>query len=267
MTDLAIDVRSLSVRRGGRIVLQVDRLAIRRGEVVTVLGANGAGKSTLLKCAFGLLRPTAGAIRVLEQSVPPRFGTSHCRLRRRIGYLPQIPETAGETPLTVREVAAIGRTGIAGLFRRLTRSDWATVDLWLQKLGVADFAERAYTGLSGGERRKVLIAKAMVQQPEILLLDEPTANLDLFWREQIVETLERLHVEAGLTIVLVCHELEAIPTCCRRLLVLRNGRVMADGPPADVLTPQRIEVLYGSRLRLLSSGNRYSAVPIGEAAS
>jgi iron complex transport system ATP-binding protein len=265
MSDLAVDVRSLGVRRGGRTVLQVDQLAVRNGEVVAVLGSNGAGKTTLLKCLLGFVRPTAGEICVLHQTVAPWSTVSLCRLRRRIGYLPQLPGAAGETPLTVREVAAIGRTGIVGLGHCLTRADWAVIDLWLGRLGLAELTDRAYASLSGGEQRKVLIAKAMVQQPEILLLDEPTANLDLFWREQIVETLERLHTETGLTIILVCHELEAIPACCQRVLMLRQGRVTADGLPTDVLTPQRIELLYGTRLRLLPLGNRYAIVPIAEA--
>ena len=165
--------------------------------------------------------------------------------------MPQVLAAHSETPLTVREVVAIGRTGIAGLFRRLTRNDWEIVDSWLKTLGLADLSQRAYSSLSGGEQRKTLIAKAMVQQPEILMLDEPTANLDLFWREQIVAILESLHEELGLTIILVCHELEVIPTCSWRLLVLRDGAVIADGRPEDVLTRQLVETLYGSRLRLV----------------
>ncbi len=240
---------------------------MRSGQVVVVLGPNGAGKSTLLKCLLGFVRPTAGETRVLGNRVWPRSGMSIARLRRRLGYVPQVLADQGETPLTVREVAAIGRTGVAGLFRRLTRNDWEIVDAWLATLGLAGLSGRAYASLSGGEQRKALIAKAMAQRPEILLLDEPTANLDLFWREQIVETLERLHDETGLTIVLVCHELEAIPPCSRRLLVLRHGELFADGLPAEVMTRQLMEDLYGPRLRLLAAGNRYAAVPFGEAAS
>jgi iron complex transport system ATP-binding protein len=265
-TGKAIEVRSLTVRRSGRDILQVEDLAVGGGQVVVVLGPNGAGKSTLLKCLLGFVRPTTGAVSVLGNRLPAHSGTSLGRLRRRLGYVPQCLAAQSETPLTVREVVAIGRTGVAGLFRRLTQDDWRIVDSWLATLGLAGLEQRAYAGLSGGEQRKTLIAKAMAQQPEILLLDEPTANLDLFWREQIVETLQRLHAETGLTIVLVCHELEAIPTCSRRLLVLRNGRVIADGRPADVMTPQLIQDLYGTRVKLLAIGNRWAAVPSGEAA-
>jgi iron complex transport system ATP-binding protein len=178
--------------------------------------------------------------------------------------VPQILAAHSETPLTVREVVAIGRTGIAGLFRRLAQSDWKIVDSWLKMLGLADLSQRAYSSLSGGEQRKTLIAKAMVQQPEILILDEPTANLDLSWQEQIVAILQGLREDLGLTIILVCHELEAIPTCSQRLLVLQDGAIIADGQPEDVLTCQLVEALYGSRLRLVGAGGRYAAVPVGE---
>ena len=110
----------------------------------------------------------------------------------------------------------------------------------------------------------MLIAKAMVQEPDILLLDEPTANLDLFWREQIVGTLDDLYRQTGTTIVLVCHELEAIPPCAGRLLMLRGGHVVADGPRERLVTAAMVEMLYGTRLHLLSGGGRMAAVPIGE---
>ena len=236
---------------------------VRSGQVVVVLGPNGAGKSTLLKCLLGFVRPTAGEVRVLGSRIAPRRGISLSGLRCRVGYVPQVLAAHSETPLTVREVVAIGRTGIAGLFRRLTQNDWNIVDSWLKTLGLANLSRRAYSSLSGGEQRKTLIAKAMVQQPEILMLDEPTANLDLFWREQIVATLQSLHEDSGLTIILVCHELEVIPTCSERLLVLQDGAIMADGRPETVLTSQLVETLYGSRLRLVGAGGRYAAVPVG----
>lgn len=264
MNDPVIDLRRLVVHRAGRDLLAVDAMTVPAGQVVTILGPNGSGKTTLLKCLTGLVRPTGGQARVLGCSVTSRSsGWSLCGLRRRVGYVPQTLAAAGETPLTVREVTAIGRTGIAGLLRRLSSDDWRQVDFWLESLGLADLADRTYSSLSGGEQRKTLIARAMVQQPELLLLDEPTANLDLRWREQIVAVLERLHRDAQLTVLLVCHELEVIPACCRRLLVLRDGRVAADGSPSETLTPGLIESLYGARLRLVADGGRYCAAPIG----
>jgi ABC-type cobalamin/Fe3+-siderophores transport system ATPase subunit len=257
----AIQVNSLAIRRGGREILHLGPLTIPNGQVVVILGPNGAGKSTLLKCLLGFTRPNSGKIDVLGQSVAPRAGTSFSRLRRQIGYVPQVLAAHSETPLTVREVVAIGRTGIVGLFRRLGRNDWEIVDTWLERLGLAGLAHRAYASLSGGEQRKTLIAKAMVQQPEILMLDEPTANLDLFWREQIVKTLDELYAATQRTILLVCHELENIPSCCRRLLVLRAGGVIADGPPDAILTRRLVQDLYGPGLQLLHQGGRYIVAP------
>ena len=265
MKSSVIEIRSLRVRRGGRDILRIERLDVAEGDVLAALGPNGAGKSSLIKCLLGFTRPNAGEVRVLGRTVWPSPGGSICPLRRRIGYVSQTLAAHSETPLTVREVVAIGRTGRAGLFGPLRRADRQVVDDWIERLGLARLADSAYSGLSGGEQRKTLIAKAMVQQPELLLLDEPTANLDLYWREQIVALLEQLYAETGLTIVVVCHELEAIPPCCRRLLALADGRLLADGRPEAVLGGRLIETLYGARLRLLTDDRRYAAVPVGEA--
>ena len=263
MSNVAIEVRQLTVRRAGRDILRVEDLAVQRGEVVVVIGPNGAGKSTLLKSLVGFVKPTMGTVQVFGNRVSPRGGMPLGRLRCRIGYVPQVLAAHSETPLTVREVVAIGRTGIAGLFGRLKQEDWDIVDSWLGTLGLGDLSRRAYSELSGGEQRKTLIAKAMVQQPEILMLDEPTANLDLYWREQIVATLQKLHKDFRLTVMLVCHELEVIPACTSRLLVLQGGELTAGGQPENVLTPQLIETLYGSQLKLVAANGRFAAVPTG----
>ena len=212
-----------------------------------VLGPNGAGKSTLLQVRLGFARPNAGEVRVLGSRRLAVASGRWPRLRRRIGYVPQTLAARSEMPLTVREVVAIGRTGIAGLFRRARRRDWRIVDDWLDRLGLAAAGRSRLTASSpaaSSERR--LIATAMVQEPELLLLDEPTANLDLYWREQIVGRSNDCTRRRGLTIVLVCHELEAVPPCSRRLLVLDGGRPIADGPPEEVLTrPSGSRTLYG----------------------
>ena len=125
--------------------------------------------------------------------------------------------------------------------------------------------DAAFTNLSGGEQRKVLLARAMAQQPGLLLLDEPTAYLDLGWRERIVRTLDKLYEQTRLTMVIVCHELEALPTCCRRLVLLHSGRVLADGPPREVLTTERVRAVYGDGLRVLHADGRHAVVPAPDA--
>ncbi len=261
MTRLAVEVDALQIWRDRRRILSVDRLEVPAGDVVVVLGPNGAGKSTLLRCLVGVVRPAPGRVRVLGDDVGRLSSRAITRLRRRVAYLAQVLAPGSEMPLTLREVVAIGRTGRAGLWRPLLRRDWKLIDTWIDRLGLARLARQSYSALSGGEQRKTMLAMAMVQEPEILLLDEPTANLDVFWREQMVTTLETLHREHALTIVLVCHDLEVIPATASRVVVLRNGRVAAQGACRDVLTRRCVEALYGSNLDVLQQGGRYVLVP------
>lgn len=261
MTRQAIECDGLVVRAGGQAILDVTRLAVSQGELVGLLGPNGAGKSTLLRCLLGMQGAVRGRVSVLGTEVGRLSSGELARLRRRIGFVPQILPARSEMPLTVREVVAIGRTGIAGLLRPLRREDWCIVDEWVERLGLATLAKRGFSEISGGEQRKTLIARAMVQQPELLLLDEPTANLDLGWRERIVETIGELYDSMELTVVLVCHELEVLPTSCGRVVVLENGRLRTDGKPQDVLTTSTVADLYGPGLSIVRSGGRFAVVP------
>ncbi len=263
MTEPAIQIEGLHVSAGGRTILSVEHLAVAAGEVVTVLGPNGAGKSTLLKCCLGFQRGVTGDVQLLGQCVRRLGAGGLSRLRRRVGYVPQILASHSEMPLTLREVVAIGRCGLVGLMRPLGLDDWRVVDEWIERLGLAGLAGAAYGDLSGGEQRKALIARAMVQQPELLMLDEPTANLDLFRREQIVAILEELCRQMRLTVMLVCHELEVIAPSCRRIVLLEAGRITADGEPVDVLTDGRIASLYGGGLAVVHDAGRHAVIPTG----
>ena len=265
MTEPVIQIDGLSVLADGRTILSVEHLSIAAGQVVTILGPNGAGKSTLLKCCLGFQRGSTGEVQLLGRRVRRLGAAGLSRLRQRVGYVPQILAARSEMPLTLREVVAIGRCGIVGLGRRLDRDDWQIVDEWIDRLGLGALADSAYSDLSGGEQRKALIARAMVQQPELLMLDEPTANLDLFWREQIVAVLEELYRQINLTVVLVCHELEVIPPCCRRTVLLEAGQITADGMPAEVLTNERIASLYGGGLAVVHDAGRHAVIPTGRA--
>jgi len=261
VTSPAIEIEKLQIHRDGRAIVSVERLAVRTGEAWVVLGPNGAGKSTLLKCLVGAVRPAPGCVRVLGEDVGALRSLALTQLRRRVAYLAQLLAPGSVMPLTLREVVAIGRTGRARLFHPLTRRDWQLVDDWIERLGLERIARQPYSALSGGEQRKALLAMAMVQQPEILLLDEPTANLDAYWREQIVATLSALHREQSLTTIMVCHDLEAIGASTDQAVVLCRGKVMAHGPCQDVLTQDCIELLYGDGLGVLNQSGRYVLVP------
>jgi iron complex transport system ATP-binding protein len=263
LNEPAIQLDGLEVRAGRRRIVSVGSLTVPDGQIVGVLGPNGAGKSTLLRCVMGLQNQVRGTVRVLGADLGAS-GSSHAtRLRRRIGYVPQILPGHSEIPLTVREVVAIGRTGIAGLLKPLGRDDWRIIDQWIDRLGLSRLASRSFGQISGGEQRKTVIARAMAQQPELLLLDEPTANLDLGWREQIVRTIDDLYAQTGVTVLLVCHELEVLPACCQRVVLLRDGRVVADAEPADVLTTARVSDLYGPGLSVVERDGRWAVVPGG----
>lgn len=264
MNAPAIEAHHLIVRAGKRHLLDVDHLRVVQGSVVALMGPNGAGKTTFLRTCLGLVSPNSGELRVLGQQVSALRSLGLAQLRRRIGLVPQLLPGRAEVPLTVREVVAIGRTAHSGLFHRLSRQDWKITDEWLERLGLRSLANRPFGQISGGEQRKAVIARAMVQEPELLLLDEPTANLDLGWREQIVGLIENLHQQTGVSIVLVCHELEVLPASCRTVILLQAGCVSALGPAESVFTTERVRSLYGPNLSVVHHNGRHAVVPGGE---
>lgn len=261
MSPRAIEVRDLQVQGSGRVLLALDRFGVDEGELVAVMGPNGAGKSTLLRCLLGLQSRVSGRVLVRGEEINAMGWGELARMRRCIGYIPQILPGRSEAPLTVREVVAMGRTAHAGLLRPLRREDWRAVDEWLERMGLGLLGGAAYGEISGGEQRKTLMARAMVQEPKLLLLDEPTANLDLGWREGLVREIQRLHETLRLTTVLVCHELEVLPSACRSVLVLREGRPFAQGTPEEVFTATTIERLYGPGLEAVHRGGRHAVLP------
>ena len=265
MTSSAIEIRNLTVHAAHRCLLEVGCLQVPAREITAIMGPNGAGKTTFLRACLGLVAASQGEVRVLDCNVTRLSARALAQLRCRVGYVPQILPTRSELPLTVREVVAIGRTGRAGLFHPLIKADWQCVDEWIDRLGLAALSHRAFSEISGGEQRKTILARAMAQQPDLLLLDEPTANLDLGWRERIVETIETLHAETGISVVLVCHELEVIPSSCRRVFLLDHGRMIASGSPESVFTDGRVAALYGTGLRVMHEGGRHAVLPQGGA--
>ncbi|MGC9453743.1 MAG: ABC transporter ATP-binding protein [Phycisphaerae bacterium] len=261
MTATAVHCPDLSVSTGAGEILRLRRHRIEAGELVALLGPNGAGKTTYLRCLLGMQSHARGQLSVLGRELARLGAGEMAALRQRVGYVPQMLPARSEMPLTVREVVAIGRTGVRGLLRRLRREDRRIVDEWIDRLGLSELAQRGFGDISGGEQRKTLIARAMVQQPEMLLLDEPTANLDLGWRERIVALIDELYRSMSLTVILVCHELEVLPPSCGRVVVLEDGRVVADGACADVLTTALIEELYGRGLDVVGRSGRWTVVP------
>ena len=209
-----------------RVVHDVD-LRIEKGESVALLGANGSGKTTLVRAALGLAKVQAGSLEL--------FGTPVHRVRERarIGYVPQRHTVATSVPATVAEVVSCGRLARTSPLRRLTprarRADVAAVERALEVVGLAHRARTAVAELSGGQQRRVLIARALAADPDVLLLDEPTAGVDLASQVALAATLTALSA-GGTTLVVVTHELAALAEVVARVVVLRDGRVVHDGP-------------------------------------
>jgi zinc transport system ATP-binding protein len=223
MTEPLISLRGVRADLGSRPVLRGIDLAVHRGEVVALLGANGSGKSTIVRGIIGQVPPSAGEIEL--------FGTPLRRFRdwRRIGYVPQRTTAAGGVPATVTEVVSSGRLSRTR-FGVLRRADHEAVRRALDMVGLADRAKDSVDALSGGQHQRVLIARALASEPEVLIMDEPMAGVDLASQEVLARTL-RDQVNSGATVLLVLHELGPLEPLIDRAVVLRDGCVLHDGPP------------------------------------
>ncbi|AEW93945.1 MULTISPECIES: metal ABC transporter ATP-binding protein [Streptomycetaceae] len=218
-----VRLRGAVAALGGRTVLRGVDLTVRPGEVVALLGANGSGKSTTVKTVVGSVPLRAGTLEL--------FGTPAARFRdwRRIGYVPQRTTAAAGVPASVREVVATGRLSRHRL-RPLRRADKAAVEAALAAVGMADRARDGVADLSGGQQQRVLIARALAGGPDLLIMDEPMAGVDLASQRVLADTL-RAEVARGASVLLVLHELGPLQPLIDRAVVLRDGRVVHDGPP------------------------------------
>ncbi|KAB8169822.1 ATP-binding cassette domain-containing protein [Streptomyces sp. 3MP-14] len=237
-----IELDEVTAELGGRTVLRGVSLTVGRGEVVALLGANGSGKSTAVRAVVGQVPVTGGGLRLFGHPVRS-FGAW-----ARIGYVPQRSTAAGGVPATVREVVAAGRLARRRL-RPLRRADRAAVDRAIERVGLAERASEPVDALSGGQHQRVLIARALTAEPELLIMDEPLAGVDLDSQRVLAETL-RTQVEGGASVLLVLHELGPLAPLIDRAVVLGHGRVerTVDRParlpegshpchPADELEP------------------------------
>jgi zinc transport system ATP-binding protein len=218
------DLQHGTVVLGGRRILEDISVTVDEGEFVAILGANGSGKTTLVRTLVGLNPLAAGALTV--------FGTPQARFREwpRLGYVPQRLSVGGGVPATVGEVVASGRTGRLSRFRRFSADDRAAVAHALEDVGLADRAGDPVATLSGGQQQRVLIARALAGEPEVLVLDEPTAGVDADSQDTLAGALGHLSNNGG-SVVLVAHELGPLAGLIRRAVVLSHGQAQSDGPP------------------------------------
>ena len=242
--------------RDGLVLRDVD-IAAGEGELVALVGPNGAGKSTLLRALAGLLRPSAGTVRLAGR---PIAQLSRAEVARQIAVVPQIFETL--FPFTVREVVALGRTARSGLFGILGAADARAVHRAIDDLALGALAERRIDRLSGGERQRAVLAMALAQESDVLLLDEPTAHLDPAHQRATLEHTARIARERGLAVIAVLHDLNLASALASRVVVLENGSVASDGDPRDVLTPALIARVFGAGLSVVTHGGRPYVLPV-----
>ncbi|SDP95854.1 iron complex transport system ATP-binding protein [Actinopolyspora xinjiangensis] len=236
-----LDIREVTHTAGDREVLSRVSLTAAPGEVVGVVGPNGAGKSTLLRTAYRQLRPTHGRVLLDGTDV---FRTPRRSLARRLAALPQ--ELPAEFELTAHDVAAMGRTPHRRRIGRDRLGDERIVTVSLEMVEMAELAHRSFDQLSGGEKQRVLIARALAQEPGMLVLDEPTNHLDMRHQFDVLALVRRLNV----TTLAALHDLNLAARFCDRMCVLAAGEVAAIGTPAEVLTESLLSEVYGVRAEI-----------------
>ena len=214
-------------------------LNVERGELVGILGPNGSGKTTLLKLLGGLYRPSSGSVTLDDRPVSE---WSQREIARRIAFVPQ--ETHAPFDFTVLDIVLMGRFPHLGAFALEGPEDLAIARRALAATGTLPFEGRAFSTLSGGEKQRVVIASALAQSTQLLLLDEPTASLDIGHQIEVQMLLQRLNADQGVTMLLSTHDLNLAAALCRRLVLLKEGQVLASGPTEEVLTPAAVRALY-----------------------
>jgi iron complex transport system ATP-binding protein len=228
------------------LVIEALSLDIADGEIVALVGPNGSGKSTLLRALGRVLKPKTGVV-YLDGRLMREWPTRE--VARRLALLPQGPTLAND--MTVEELVRMGRSPHQGILGILTNADELAVQQALHDTSLEGLAGRQVSALSGGERQRVWLAMALAQQPHILLLDEPTTFLDLNHQLEVLDLVRELNRQRGLTVVMVLHDLNQAARYCGRMVVLRQGRVYADGAPAAVLTPNTLRDVFGVEARVM----------------
>ena len=240
-----LEASGVHVELGGQPILRDVEVTVRRGEVVGLVGPNGAGKSTLLRVVTGMLRPSAGAVAIEGDAL----GTLARReLAMRVAVVQQLPEAP--PTMRVRDLVLLGRHPHLGLLARESRHDFDVVAEAMRRAGCDRFADRELGSLSGGERRRAFIARALAQEATLLLLDEPTSNLDAHAQVEILELVADL-AAGGSGVLLIVHDLTLAAAYCDRVVLLDRGEVVAEGPPSEVVTSEHVQRVYGSGVTVL----------------
>ena len=242
---MRLQVDNLTFGYGGKIVGSGVSFALEAGEVLCLLGPNGAGKTTLFKTILKLVTPLGGVVSADGEAIDP---WPRRKLARLFGYVPQAQ--FGLFPFTLREVVLMGRTAHIGLFTTPSSRDAEIAEEMLEVLGIGHLADRAYTEVSGGERQLALIARALAQEPKVLVMDEPTASLDFGNQVRVLSEIKAL-ANRGIGVILSTHDPDQAFLCAHRVAILHEGRLAHLGSPREVITAENLRAVYGVEVEIL----------------
>jgi iron complex transport system ATP-binding protein len=241
-----LELRDVSIGYGKRIVLRDISLEISAGEMVAVVGPNGVGKSTLVRAASGVLPLNKGHVRIGETSLESMSTEERAR------NVAVVPQAVHLPPaFSTLSTVLMGRTAYLGWFAREAESDVQIAVDALRRVGLEANAHRKVGELSGGEQQLALVARALAQQPTVIILDEPTAHLDLRHQDVVLKLVRRLAKEDGLAVLITLHDLNLVARFCDRVVLLSDGGVRKQGRPADVLTPEELAAVYGIAIHVM----------------
>lgn len=247
---------------GGPDIVQNVSFHVAPNEFLCILGANGCGKSTLLKTILGLIRPRSGRVLFCERDI---HKMSERELARAIAYIPQ--SHLPPFPFTVADVVLMGRSPYLGRMSGLSQKDVDIAWSAMEQLGIADYAYKNYTELSGGQRQMVIIARALAQQTKIMVMDEPTASLDFGNQYIVLEQMARLS-KSGLSVLMVSHNPDHALYCCDKVIAMQKGRILGEGIPGDIIDSAMMQRIYKTRVEIAQvnipgRGSTAVCVPVG----
>ncbi len=243
---------NVTVRRGGTLLLDGIRLDVAAGEFVGLIGPNGAGKTTLLNVVAGFER-FEGSLELFGERATHARGRS---VRLRIGYVPQRLDVDPAFPVSAFEAVMMGGCGRTGVLRRPRAEDRAKALRLMEQLRISELAGRPLGRLSGGERQKALLARALFQEPDALLLDEPTAGLDIATQKEFLELVSTIHARRRLTVLFVTHDFNLLPAAMSRAALLNRGRIVFDGGVGEALSGDTLSELFRCRVESFERNGR-----------
>ncbi len=255
MVSGTMETRDLEYSYRDKKVLDKVSVAVRKGEVLGILGPNGCGKSTLLKNLNRNLSPEGGCVLVEGEDIARMKKKD---IARKVAVVPQSNEI--RFAFTVREIVEMGRMPFQESFRGADAEDLRVVEEAMELTGVLDMADRMINTMSGGERQRAIIARAIAQTPEIILMDEPTLHLDINMQFEILDLVRRLAKERDLTVVIVSHDLPMVARYCDRMILIHDRRVFAEGTPEEVLTEENMRTVFSIDARYEKDENGMGTV-------